>query len=155
MTTTGRMSIDPDQLLRYDEWANGEIARSLRAPASPPPRALEIFAHIAAVHQLFLSRILTADPVVVWPSPNLNDAEQAIEKAYVRWKELLTARRPDEEFEYVNSKGEHWRSRFIDIVTHVVLHSAYHRGQIAALLGAAGATPPNTDFIHASRARLI
>ena len=31
---------------------------------------------------------------------------------------------------------------------HVIMHSAYHRGQIAADVRAAGLTPAYTDFIH-------
>jgi uncharacterized damage-inducible protein DinB len=31
------------------------------------------------------------------------------------------------------------------------MHSAYHRGQIAADMRAAGFAPPYTDFIHAVR----
>jgi len=42
-----------------------------------------------------------------------------------------------------------------DILTHVLLHSVYHRGQIAADLRAGGAQPPYTDFIHAARQNLI
>jgi uncharacterized damage-inducible protein DinB len=33
----------------------------------------------------------------------------------------------------------------------VVIHSAYHRGQIAADVRAAGHEPAYTDFIHATR----
>ena len=34
---------------------------------------------------------------------------------------------------------------------HVLMHSAYHRGQIAADMRAAGLTPAYTDFIHSVR----
>jgi uncharacterized damage-inducible protein DinB len=33
----------------------------------------------------------------------------------------------------------------------VIMHSAYHRGQIASDMRAAGFTPAYTDFIHAIR----
>jgi len=42
-----------------------------------------------------------------------------------------------------------------DILTHVTIHSAYHRGQIASDLRAAGQAPAYTDFIHAVRLGLI
>lgn len=38
-----------------------------------------------------------------------------------------------------------------DILTHVLMHSAYHRGQIASHMRANGKTPAYTDFIHAVR----
>jgi uncharacterized damage-inducible protein DinB len=34
---------------------------------------------------------------------------------------------------------------------HVIMHSAYHRGQIAAEVRAAGLTPAYTDFIQSVR----
>ena len=39
---------------------------------------------------------------------------------------------------YRNTKGEEFASTLVDILTHVVIHGAYHRGQIARVLGAAG-----------------
>ena len=38
-----------------------------------------------------------------------------------------------------------------DVLTHVILHSAYHRGQVALAMRAAGMEPAYTDFIHAVR----
>jgi uncharacterized damage-inducible protein DinB len=56
---------------------------------------------------------------------------------------------------YTNTKGEPWTNTVGDILTHVVLHSAYHRGQIAAGLRASGQPPAYTDFIHCVRQGLI
>ena len=52
---------------------------------------------------------------------------------------------------YQNSKGETWSSRKDDILMHLITHSAYHRGQVAAAVRAAGSTPAYTDFIHSIR----
>ena len=50
---------------------------------------------------------------------------------------------------------ERFRSSLHDILMHVIMHSAYHRGQIAADMRASGAEPVYTDFIHAVRQGLI
>jgi len=42
-------------------------------------------------------------------------------------------------------------SRVEDILTHVLFHSAYHRGQIALQMRASALEPAYTDFIHAVR----
>ena len=34
-----------------------------------------------------------------------------------------------------------------DLLTHVVNHSTYHRGQVATMLRQVGAAPPATDFL--------
>jgi len=57
--------------------------------------------------------------------------------------------------EYRNSKGERWQSSVADVLTHVLLHGSYHRGQIASAVRAAGGIPAYTDFIHASRQGLL
>jgi uncharacterized damage-inducible protein DinB len=56
---------------------------------------------------------------------------------------------------YKNSQGEDWTSRVEDILQHVIMHSVYHRGQIATEMRAAGLTPASTDFIHAVRQNYI
>ncbi len=56
---------------------------------------------------------------------------------------------------YRNTKGEVWTSTVAEVLTHVVIHSGYHRGQIAAEIRSEGATPAYTDFIHAARQGLI
>jgi uncharacterized damage-inducible protein DinB len=56
---------------------------------------------------------------------------------------------------YKNSKGEPWSSAEEDVLMHVVMHSAYHRGQIATDMRANGFTPAYTDFIHAIRQGLV
>ena len=63
----------------------------------------------------------------------------------------LQVRTSRESVAYRNSKGEPWTSTVGDILTHVVTHSAYHRGQVASELRAAGFEPAYTDFIHAVR----
>ena len=55
---------------------------------------------------------------------------------------------------YTNSRGEAWTSTVEEILTHVVIHSAYHRGQIASDVRASGGVPAYTDYIHAVRQRL-
>ena len=42
-----------------------------------------------------------------------------------------------------------------DILTHVFMHSAYHRGQIAVDMRQNGVTPAYTDFIHGVRQGLV
>jgi uncharacterized damage-inducible protein DinB len=60
-----------------------------------------------------------------------------------------------QKIEYRNSKGEPWSSRIEDIILHLTMHSAYHRGQIALEMRKAGLTPAYTDFIHAVRQGLL
>ena len=74
------------------------------------------------------------------------------------WSEYLSKLAPGElskTIEYRNSKGEPWTSRVEDVLTHVIMHSAYHRGQIAMEMRASGKEPAYTDFIHAVRQGIV
>jgi uncharacterized damage-inducible protein DinB len=48
---------------------------------------------------------------------------------------------------YKNSKGVAYRTSYLDILTHVAFHSAYHRGQVASAVREAGGEPAYTDYI--------
>jgi len=48
---------------------------------------------------------------------------------------------------YRNSIGDEYTNSPADILIHVALHGAYHRGQIAAAVRAGGDTPATTDYI--------
>lgn len=70
------------------------------------------------------------------------------------WRKYLAGLSPagfEEKIDYYNSKGEPFSSRVEDIITHVLMHSAYHRGQAALEMRAAGLQPAYTDFIHGVR----
>jgi uncharacterized damage-inducible protein DinB len=55
----------------------------------------------------------------------------------------------------VNTRGERYASRATDVLFHVVVHSAYHRGQVATDVRRAGGAPPVTDYVHATRTGLV
>jgi uncharacterized damage-inducible protein DinB len=94
----------------------------------------------------------------VWPDLDLPAAGEELPTLTSEWQRYLGTL--DEEgleegVGYRNSKGEFWTSTVGDILTHVLLHAHYHRGQIASALREAGGTPAYTDYIHAVRSGLI
>ena len=48
---------------------------------------------------------------------------------------------------YVNRLGERWEYPLGQMMQHVVIHSAYHRGQVVTLLRQLGASAPTTDYL--------
>jgi uncharacterized damage-inducible protein DinB len=146
------------RLFRYDEWANGETLASLEAVANPPERALQIFAHIVGAELLWHARLTRRKTPQVWPRWTLSECRTRLDELSGLWRSYLgdlTDERLRDTVAYVNSKGEPWMSAVEDILTHVVLHSAHHRGQIASGLREAGHTPAYTDYIHAVRQGLL
>jgi len=138
----------------YDAWANEETLATLRH-AAPPPRSLKYMAHLISAEWLWLARLKQwKQTLEVWPTWSLDECEAQAGKLPPLWQEYLGRMRPaalSQVASYTNSKGEAWTNTISDILTHVLLHSAYHRGQIATDMRAAGLTPAFTDFIHAVR----
>jgi uncharacterized damage-inducible protein DinB len=143
----------------YDEWANREVLAGLRASAQSATRPLQLLAHILSAERLWLERLKQQPQTFpVWPDFTLDQCEHKITELAQLWREYLAQLSPTElskKISYQNSKGEPYTSTVEDVVTHVALHSAYHRGQIASLMRAAGEQPAYTDFIHPVRQGLI
>ena len=138
----------------YDEWANREVLAAIQT-SSEASRSLQLLAHILSAERLWLER-LTQQPQSspVWPEFSIDRCATQIAELGRLWREYLGQISPaglSTKISYKNSKGEPWTSTVLDVLTHVVMHSAYHRGQIASHMRAAGQTPASTDFIHAVR----
>jgi uncharacterized damage-inducible protein DinB len=143
------------RLFSYDDWANREVLSSLQALKIAPPRSVKLLAHILSAEKLWYERLLLQKPTyAVWPDFSLEHCKLEADEVPRLWKTYLQSMKEDgltRSLSYKNTKGESWSSSKQDILMHVILHSAYHRGQIAADLRAAGFVPPYTDFIHAAR----
>ena len=48
---------------------------------------------------------------------------------------------------YRNLKREEWEYTLEQMVHHLTMHSAYHRGQLATLLRQLDVVPPTTDYL--------
>lgn len=143
------------RLLAYDDWANREVCRVLNEAEPPPARSQKLLAHIIGAEELWLDRLLAEKkPVEVWPALTSGQCEARLTELARRWRSYLagmSAEKLTAPIAYVNSKGEPWKSPAEDVLLHVVMHSAYHRGQMATDMRAAGHTPAYTDFIHCVR----
>jgi uncharacterized damage-inducible protein DinB len=146
------------QLASYDEWANLEVIGVLQNTGQPLTRPLRLLAHIIGAEHVWLTRIQqTPPPIPVWPDLTLEQCSEHVRGLAKSWRELLAVNGEvlDRLIAYKNSKGEAYESLLRDILTHVFMHSAYHRGQIAADVRQAGFVPAYTDFIHGVRQGLI
>lgn len=145
---------DFQRMFAYDTWANHEVVASFRKSGSGP-KSIKYLAHVLAAGQLWLDRLNGNDQkVAVWPDPDLGQCEAQAAELGAGWQAFLESvgeRGLTRIISYTNSKGEPWSSRVDDVLMHVLMHGAYHRGQIASDTRAAGFTPAYTDFIHAVR----
>jgi uncharacterized damage-inducible protein DinB len=140
------------QLFDYDYWANQESLRSIATITAMADRALKIAGHIIGAQRIWLARFEAPDSPspAPWPLLGLEEAQAAIGELHGRWLALLgnlSPKKLDEDLVHRTSEGVEFRTPVRDVLTHLVMHSAYHRGQIAAAVREAGGRPAATDYI--------
>jgi uncharacterized damage-inducible protein DinB len=143
------------RMYEHLRWADEGVYNSLLSATNPPPHSLELFAHVVATEDAWLSRLRGEKNKVV-PRPHLlltQCAELAKRNAddFSAFIAGLDSSQLDDTVTYRNSSGTEFTSTIGDILTHVALHGAYHRGQIAAAVRSGGDTPAVTDFIAFAR----
>ncbi len=93
---------------------------------------------------------MRAPRCAVWPRLSLAECEALAaenDSGYMEYLEKLTDSGLATLVCYRNSKGDEYTNSVLDMLTHVVIHGAYHRGQIARVIGGGGGQTPNTDYI--------
>lgn len=131
----------------HARWANRTLCAVI-PPALEP--ALVQAAHIASSEEVWLERIAqgASTPRDVFAQDTPQGIAQRLAALERAWAALFeSAPDPLRTIEYRRLDGTPQRAALGDLLTHVVTHGAYHRGQIALLLRAAGIAVPPTDFI--------
>lgn len=143
--------------LDHLRWADRQVLVALHGMPTPAPEALRLFYHVLGAESVWLARLLGKSPeVAVWPSMNLDAAAELAERNARGYRALLwplSLLDLDRLVRYTNSAGEAFQTTVDDILTHVFLHGAYHRGQVSRLIRQEGGTPVPTDFIAFVRGR--
>ncbi len=139
------------RVFQHLEWADARVLQSLRDAHTVLKKDLDLYAHILGSEHVWLSRIHGAPAkVAIWPPLTLDECEKLAAEnaaAYLKLASELTPQSRERRITYRNSAGDQFTSTLEDILTHVSLHGAYHRGQIAASLRASGGVPVPTDYI--------
>jgi uncharacterized damage-inducible protein DinB len=142
-------------LVEHLRWADARALDSLRGVIHRDAEALSLYAHILGAEHVWLARIAGRAPEhPVWPTLDVDECAALAEAnadelaALVRSADAAALSR---EVEYTNSAGDSFRSSVRDMLVQVMLHGAYHRGQVAARVRTAGGEPQATDYIAFTR----
>jgi uncharacterized damage-inducible protein DinB len=140
------------QLFEYDRWANHATLASLKTVTGSTERSLKIFNHIVGGQRVWLARFDNPNPPNVQPWPTLGPEEcsAATEELYKCWMALLDKLTPEkktQDLTYRTMAGAEFKTPIRDVLTHMVMHSAYHRGQVAAAVRQDGGKPAPTDYV--------
>ena len=148
--------------VRYDRWANLELLRTV-SQVDPPafrrpvggsfPSVHRTLVHLLWAESLWLERwregsfAASLEPEA-FPTPD--SLREGLERVHARQLHFLAGLPPsaaDRVLSYVNFQGETWSYPLRAMVQHLVVHSAFHRGQVASQLRLLGAVPPHTDYL--------
>ena len=140
------------RLFDYDYWGNLEALASLDTVKDSTGTPQKYFGHVIGAQRVWLSRFETPDSpsVETWPKLALEQCRAAIEELHQRWTSLLDRLAPEKlahDFVYRNTKGVEFKTPLQDVLMHLVMHSAYHRGQVASAVRQAGGKPAATDYV--------
>lgn len=145
------MATHLERMWEFEGWANRRALESI-AQLPEPGECLRLLGHILAAQRAWLTRLEGGDSsgIELFPAPTVAECQSELDEmerkgsAYFAGLDEETL---DREIAYTNQTGKSFRNPPRDILTHLGMHSHYHRGQIATLVRQAGATPAVTDFI--------
>jgi uncharacterized damage-inducible protein DinB len=138
------------KLFQHVWWADAEVGSALAGMEQVPAGALRLYAHVLAAELVWIDRIERHEQTVaVWPDADLDGCTKMATRARARYRAYLASLTVDalaHRVPYTNTAGTYYETPLEDILLHVALHGAYHRGQIASVLREGGLTPPATDY---------
>lgn len=137
-------------LLDYDRWADSRAIDALETASSD--KSLTILAHILITKQEYLDRFNGKDSTGFdfWPQLTLPDCRRLATSTYDSYSRLINEADEsalDHVVEYKTSQGVPHANTVRDLLTHVLLHSSIHRGNIVLKMREEGLEPPKIDYI--------
>lgn len=138
------------RLLDHLAWANERALASLRDTGDDEGR--RYLAHLLATERIWITRIRTGDSsgLEIWPELTLDECEASMRenlRVYRGLLDELTEDRLSGRVTYETSGGIEYETPLVEILLHVFVHGAHHRGQVAKRVRTAGGEPANTDLI--------
>ena len=135
---------------RYHAWATRRLAEAVAQ--TPASGALRPLAHLLVADRVWLLRLQgePTEAVALWPDLNAGGCDSLAARnaeAYASALGALTEADLHATVTFRTSTGATYETAVEDVLDHVLLHAAHHRGQVNAALRAAGAEPPGIDFI--------
>jgi uncharacterized damage-inducible protein DinB len=140
-----------ERMLNAMAWADAQLLAAIGDHSPSQAETLPLFAHVLAAEEAWLARLENRQQrCPVWPTLSVGECKKLAAENAGGFREYV-GKLMDSDLaslvRYKNTKGDEYTNTVIDILTHVVIHGAYHRGQVARIIGRAGGQSPNTDYI--------
>ncbi len=138
--------------IQFEYWANMELLKAMKTADPLDDRALLLLSHIVSAAQIWLNRIKgELSTVTMFQERSLLECEASMEENKLNWMQYLN--KIDEiemhrTFEFIFPiDGSKKRISVIDGITHLMYHSAYHKGQIVTRLKGTVETLPFPQYV--------
>lgn len=144
-------------MMEHLYWADERILDALQKSETRSKDLLKLIRHVAVAEQVWLTRLLGKDSgqYSLWEeAEDLSVIRSMFEenaKQYRVYMEGLEESRLDEMIDYANQSGVLFQTSVRDILSQVILHGQYHRGQINQALRIESAEPVQIDYITFAR----
>ncbi len=150
---------------RYKAWANQELFATLRevdeaAHSQERHACVRLLNHIYVVDQIFAAHLCRTTHTFVATNtsetPTLDALESGVARTdswYLDFVSKLDNEALEEPIEFVFTDQTNARMSREEMLMHVNLHGAYHRGAVGRILSQTGLAPPRdlfTGFLHKS-----
>ncbi|NIJ52487.1 DinB family protein [Dyadobacter arcticus] len=136
----------------FNYWANQTIAEFLIEHNIQDEQIIRIMSHLVHAQSNWYYRVLKQQAdVPVWNNLPLVAISDGLASNGELWVELINTFNEEdfnEKLDYKNMAGEPFLNTVSDVLTHLVNHSTYHRGQVIYLIRSLGIAPPGTDYIR-------
>ena len=137
-------------LFAYNDWANRRMIVALKSADSE--KSLRILTHLLITEKEYYERLYGKDSTGFdfWPTLSLEQCGTLARENAESYEKLL--RRFDENgldvrARYRNSHGTPYENTYRELLTHVLMHSSIHRGNVVLKMREDGFEPPVIDYI--------
>jgi uncharacterized damage-inducible protein DinB len=138
------------ELFRFNDWANRRVVVALKE--NECERARQILAHLLTAEVEYFERLYGKDSTGFdfWPDLSVAECGTLSREISGRYEKLLRGFEEeglDLTARYRSSEGTRYENTYREVLSHVVLHSSLHRGNIILKLRESGFEPPKIDYI--------
>lgn len=140
------------QQVAFERWTTAQQVRSTATVAEPGDHLRAVALHLLAGIENWTARVEGSAPAfsLEWRVPAIAELAKRlvqVDEHLGRVADMLTDERLRAPVACQNQRGRVVREPGRDIVEHLMLHGAEHRGRIALLVGAEGGAPVETEYI--------
>jgi uncharacterized damage-inducible protein DinB len=136
------------KLVAHSVWANEQWISFLADRFSFDEFLMKRMAHILLGEGAWFQRVGGQEPDPdIWRLMSVVELREMHETHKNIYDECLRGSL-DRIIAYKRFTGEEYQSPVADILLHLTLHGAHHRGQMATYVSSTGTKPINTDFVQ-------